>query len=157
MGAISGARPVLAQQIVIAPSLDQWQGFIAEASRRFGLPAAWIRAVMQAEAYAPGRVELLGNHTDYNQGLVLAGAIERGLRVGGERRNDGRVCLHSSAMGQLEIDLSDLRPQTEALWANYPLGVVRQLCAAGVEIGGFSATIEGDLPAGCGLSSSAAL
>ena len=112
---------------------------------------------MRAEAYAPGRVELLGNHTDYNQGLVLAAAIDRGLRVSGERRNDGRVCLSSSALGEVEIDLADLQPQTEGLWANYPLGVVRQLSDAGIGIEGFSATIEGNLPPGCGLSSSAAL
>src|SRR6185369_10955334 len=99
---------------------------------------------MPVEAYAPGRVELLGNHTDYNQGLVLAGAIDRGLRVSGERRNDGRVCLYSSALGQVEIDLADLQPQTEGLWANYPLGVVRQLSDTGIGIEGFSATIEGN-------------
>ena len=112
---------------------------------------------MQAEAYAPGRVELLGNHTDYNQGLVLAGAIDRGLRVTGEERSDRRISLRSTTMGSCEVALDDLQPQTEARWANYPLGVVRQLRDAGIEIGGFSATIEGNLPAGCGLSSSAAL
>jgi len=112
---------------------------------------------MPVEAYAPGRVELLGNHTDYNQGLVLAGAIDRGLRVSGERRNDGRICLSSSALGQVEVDLADLHPQTKGRWANYPLGVVRQLHDVGIAIEGFSATIEGNLPPGCGLSSSAAL
>jgi soluble lytic murein transglycosylase-like protein len=50
MGAITGARPVLAQQSATAPTLDRWQGFVAEASRRFGIPAAWIRAVMRAES-----------------------------------------------------------------------------------------------------------
>jgi soluble lytic murein transglycosylase-like protein len=50
MGALSGARPVLAQQSATAPTLDRWQGFVAEASQRFGLPPAWIRAVMRAES-----------------------------------------------------------------------------------------------------------
>jgi Transglycosylase SLT domain len=50
MGAISGARPVLAQQSATAPTLDRWQGFVAEASQRFDLPAAWVRAVMRAES-----------------------------------------------------------------------------------------------------------
>lgn len=50
MGAISGAEPIAAQEKATAPSLDKWQGFIAEASRRFGIPEAWIRAVMRAES-----------------------------------------------------------------------------------------------------------
>ena len=112
---------------------------------------------MRAEAFAPGRVELLGNHTDYNQGLVLAAAIDRGLKVSGERRVDGRIAIHSSARGEFEIRIEDLRPQDEPRWVNYVLGVVRELLDAGVPIEGFSARIEGDLPSGCGLSSSAAL
>ncbi len=112
---------------------------------------------MGAEAYAPGRVELLGNHTDYNQGLVLTAAIDRGLRVRGERRNDRRILLDSSAMGRFEIGLDELQPQAETRWANYILGVVRGLLDAGIAIEGFSAKIEGNLPGGCGLSSSAAL
>jgi galactokinase len=112
---------------------------------------------MRAEAYAPGRVELLGNHTDYNQGVVLAAAIDRGLKVSGERRHDGRITLRSSSMGRFEITVEDLRPENERRWVNYVLGVVRELLDAGLSIGGFSAEIEGDLPPGCGLSSSAAL
>jgi galactokinase len=60
-------------------------------------------------------------------------------------------------LGEVEVGLRDLRPQSENPWANYPLGVVRQLVEAGVPIEGFAARIEGDLPAGCGLASSAAL
>jgi galactokinase len=112
---------------------------------------------MRAEAYAPGRVELLGNHTDYNQGVVLAAAIDRGLKVSGERRSDGLITLRSSSLGQFEIRREDLQPQREPRWVNYVLGVVRELLDAGISIGGFSAEIEGDLPSGCGLSSSAAL
>ncbi len=112
---------------------------------------------MRVEAYAPGRVELLGNHTDYNQGLVLAAAIDRGLKVSGERRRDGLITLRSSSLGEFEIARDDLRPQTEPRWVNYVLGVVRELLDAGVSVDGFSAAIEGDLPSGCGLSSSAAL
>ncbi|HXA10545.1 MAG TPA: galactokinase family protein, partial [Chthoniobacterales bacterium] len=112
---------------------------------------------MRVEAYAPGRVELLGNHTDYNQGLVLAAAINRGLKVSGERRSDGLITLRSSSLGEFEIARDDLRPQTEPRWANYVLGVVRELLDAGISVDGFSAAIEGDLPSGCGLSSSAAL
>ena len=112
---------------------------------------------MRAAAYAPGRVELLGNHTDYNEGLVLAAAIDRGVRVSGARRSDQRIALRSSSLGEFEIACDGLRPQKEPGWVNYPLGVVRELLDAGIQVGGFSAEIESDLPSCCGLSSSAAL
>ena len=112
---------------------------------------------MQATAYAPGRVELLGNHTDYNEGLVFAAAIDRGVKVSGTRRDDQRIALRSDSLGELVIAIEDLQPQQDPGWANYPLGVVQGLLEAGVLIGGFTADIESDLPAGCGLSSSAAL
>ena len=106
-------------------------------------------------AYAPGRVELLGNHTDYNQGVVLAAAIDRGLTVSGTARADDIVALKSDAA--VEVPLSALYPQTEQRWANYPLGVVQQFVRAGHVLRGFDAAISGDVPAGAGLSSSAAL
>lgn len=112
---------------------------------------------MPTEACAPGRVELLGNHTDYNQGVVLGAAIDRRLKVRGERRSDGLITLRSVSLGQFEIRLENLRPQTDPRWVNYVLGVVRELFDAGLSIDGFSAEIEGDLPSGCGLSSSAAI
>ena len=112
---------------------------------------------MQAEAYAPGRVELLGNHTDYNEGLVLAAAINHGVKVSGARRSDQSIALRSTSLGEFVIASDDLRPQKEPGWVNYPLGVVRELRDAGIEVDGFSAEIESDLPSGCGLSSSAAL
>ena len=108
-----------------------------------------------ASVYAPGRVELLGNHTDYNQGVVLAAAIDRGLRLTGAARDDDVIALKSN--GHFEISLHSLQPQTQQRWVNYPLGVVQQFIAAGYEIGGFDAEISGNLPAGTGLSSSAAL
>lgn len=112
---------------------------------------------MRAEAHAPGRVELLGNHTDYNQGVVLAAAIDRGLKVHGERRGDGLIALRSPLLGEFEITIENLQPQKEPRWVNYALGVVRELLDEGIPIDGFSAEIEGNLPSGCGLSSSAAL
>ncbi|PYI77074.1 MAG: hypothetical protein DMF04_07280 [Verrucomicrobia bacterium] len=61
---------------------------------------------MSAEAYAPGRVELLGNHTDYNEGVVLGAAIDRGLNVTGERREDGLIVVHSALLGN-HIDYNE--------------------------------------------------
>jgi galactokinase len=100
---------------------------------------------------------LLGNHTDYNQGVVLAAAIDRGLTVSGIRRNDEVIRL-SSRLTNTEINasLSELRPRTKDSWANYALGVVKEFRAAGYEIGGFAADVSGDVPSGAGLSSSAA-
>jgi galactokinase len=109
-----------------------------------------------AEAYAPGRVELLGNHTDYNQGLVLGAAIDRGLTVTGQRRDDGLIVITSATLGSLQIPGTELQPQKKQRWANYALGVARQLRSLGIPVDNFSAHVDGNLPAGCGLSSSAA-
>jgi hypothetical protein len=92
---------------------------------------------MPTEACAPGRVELLGNHTDYNQGVVLAAAIDRRLKVSGERRSDGVITLRSVSLGKFEIRRENLRPQSEPRWVNYVLGVVRELLDAGLSIDGF--------------------
>ncbi len=104
---------------------------------------------------APGRVEFLGNHTDYNRGLVLAAALDRRVTITGEARADRRVILISHE--RVEINLEALQPLPDHSWANYPLGVMEQFRQAGHPLGGFEATISSDLPAGAGLGSSAAL
>jgi len=119
--------------------------------------ASSSRDVTPVSGYAPGRVELLGNHTDYNQGVVLAAAIDRGLTVTGVRRDDDLIQLSSKLIdAEISASLSDLEPRLDERWANYALGVVRGFRAAGCELGGFSANVSGDLPPGAGLSSSAA-
>ena len=80
-----------------------------------------------AIAHAPGRVELLGNHTDYNEGVVLGAAIDRRLTVRGKQREDGMIVIHSDAMGEIQVRRSDLRPLARRRWANYALGVVANL------------------------------
>jgi galactokinase len=113
--------------------------------------------MIRAEAYAPGRVELLGNHTDYNEGLVLGAAIDRGLNITGERRDDELIVLNSSTFGSVRIGRAELQPQKEHRWANYALGVASELISTGVPIDTFAVQIAGNLPAACGLSSSAAV
>jgi len=111
------------------------------------------------QAYAPGRVELLGNHTDYNDGVVLAAAIDRGVTITGELSGDSILLLQSDG-APVRHDLDYRWPEPLAgqnKWANYPLGVVRMLLEEGYEVPGFSASISSDLPVGAGLSSSAAL
>jgi galactokinase len=109
-------------------------------------------------AYAPGRVELLGNHTDYNQGYVLSAAIDRGVTLVGEATGSPSTTLHSVALEQSYETSSDrLVPNEEHEWANYPLGVLDVFQKEGLPVCGFRAEIESTLPLGAGLSSSAAL
>ena len=109
-------------------------------------------------AFAPGRVELLGNHTDYNEGVVLAAALDRGVTLRGERRSDGRIALRSRHFDRrVEVFVSDFAPLRDDAWANYPLGVVHQFQQLGISIDGFEAEIDTDLALGAGVSSSAAL
>jgi galactokinase len=106
-------------------------------------------------ACAPGRVELLGNHTDYNEGVVLGAAINRLITVSGVK-NDRSIRLSSADFGEVEIQPAELRPLQEGRWANYILGVADELRNLHVPIRGFTADVSGDLPIGAGLSSSAA-
>ena len=111
---------------------------------------------MRARAYAPGRVELLGNHTDYNEGVVLGAAIDRGLSIIGENREEDLITINSMSIGRAEVRCKELRAQTKQPWVNYALGVINELKSLGIPIAGFSADLDGNLPAGSGLSSSAA-
>ncbi len=109
-------------------------------------------------AYAPGRVELLGNHTDYNQGYVLSAAIDRGVTMMGELTGSSCTELRSIALDQsFETAADRLVPSEEHEWANYPLGVLDVFGKEGLPVSGFRAEIESTLPLGAGLSSSAAL
>ena len=107
----------------------------------------------------PGRVELLGNHTDYNDGVVLSAAINFAVTARGAKRSDDTVTLRSAlSPGAVDLSLAAISKQTgDAAWANYPLGVVHFLREAGHAVGGFEMSVDSDLPVGAGLSSSAAL
>ena len=107
-------------------------------------------------AYAPGRVELLGNHTDYNEGVVLGAAINRFIRIAGAKQA-GSIRIRSSSFGEVEIDATELRPLIEKRWANHLLGVADELRRLNVPVRGFTAEVTGDLPVSAGLSSSAAV
>jgi galactokinase len=107
-------------------------------------------------ACAPGRVELLGNHTDYNEGVVLGAAINRFIKVSGAR-DQRSIRIKSAAFGEVEIDALELPRLRAGHWANYIVGVAAELRDLGVPVRGFEADVRGDLPIGAGLSSSAAL
>jgi galactokinase len=107
-------------------------------------------------AFAPGRIELLGNHTDYNEGVVLSAAIDLGVTVRGERTEDGRIAISSEGFAPVEIPAGVALKPTGG-WSDYALGVAAILRGNGVEIGGFRAEYSSTLPVGAGLSSSAAM
>jgi len=108
-------------------------------------------------AFAPGRVELLGNHTDYNEGLALAAAIHLGVTVQADRINTDLIEVSSDTNGRAaSASLKNLQRLEDEPWANYPIGVVKTLREAGFEIGGLRLRVSSDLPPGSGLSSSAA-
>ena len=111
---------------------------------------------MDCTSFAPGRVELLGNHTDYNAGVVLSAALDLGISARGRKRDDGQVSLTSEGMdGKVTADVADLASRQE--WSDYPLGVARVLRDAGYPVAGFEADFSSTLPVGAGLSSSAAM
>jgi len=106
--------------------------------------------------FAPGRVELLGNHTDYNAGVVLSAAIQLGITATGRRRDDGVIRLTSDGMEEVTIPAGGELARS-GKWSDYPLGVAEMLAQAGGQRGGFEAHFSSTLPLGAGLSSSAAL
>jgi galactokinase len=107
---------------------------------------------------APGRVNLIGEHTDYNQGWVLPIAIERGIQMEVRRRDDHRAVLHSAKKTQaVQVDLSTPIQPGDVSWGRYVEGVLAGYQKLGWIIPGFEAHITATLPSGGGLSSSAAL
>lgn len=112
---------------------------------------------------APGRVNLIGEHTDYNDGFVLPLALPHTCRVEAARRDDGVLRLHSTAApgGVTEVRVEGLTPQgatgDRGGWAAYPAGVVWAMREAGLQVGGADLHFDSSVPTGAGLSSSAAL
>lgn len=112
---------------------------------------------MPFATFAPGRVEILGNHTDYNGGVVLSAAIQLGVTATGDPLPDGRIELSSEGFEGMEKFDRRSGLQRSGRWSDYPLGVAELLARAGAGRGGFSIRFSSTLPGGAGLSSSAAL
>ncbi|RJP32816.1 MAG: galactokinase [Candidatus Omnitrophota bacterium] len=111
-----------------------------------------------AASKAPGRVEILGNHTDYNGGYVLTVALDKAITIHGERLDEPFVTVYSSVFDEENrFPIHELQRDPNHPWANYVKGVLFELKQAGIEWGGFRAVIAGNLPIGAGVSSSAAL
>jgi len=106
---------------------------------------------------SPGRVNLIGEHTDYNNGFVLPAAIDKDILFGITPRNDNKISIFSIDFNE-EVNLEIINIQnSEKSWANYLIGVVDQLIKSGKKIKGFNCVFGGDIPIGAGLSSSAAI
>jgi len=108
---------------------------------------------------SPGRINIIGEHTDYNDGFVLPAAIDK-KSVFKLKRNGSEKTASFTASNMEEVysfDLTEFQPLSEGGWQNYVMGVVRELQKLGAEFSGFDAWFEGDVPIGGGMSSSAAL
>lgn len=107
---------------------------------------------------SPGRINFIGEHTDYNNGFVLPAAIDKEVRIAISAREDNEIHLFALDLEEtFMITLQDLKPVTEVNWPNYILGVVAQFLKKGLFIKGFNAILTSDVPMGAGLSSSAAI
>jgi galactokinase len=109
---------------------------------------------------APGRVNLIGEHTDYNDGYVLPMAIDRDVRVAAATRSDRQVRVVALTLEPDEartFSLDGLQPDPVVRWTNYVRGVLALLERAGHRLGGLDLVFAGDVPVGAGLSSSAAV
>jgi galactokinase len=109
-------------------------------------------------AFAPGRVNLIGEHTDYNEGFVLPAAVDRGVAVAGRRVPGEIFTLHAVDLGESCTFArgDELKRDPEHSWADYFKGVVWALSKRGIDVPTCEAAITGDIPQGAGLSSSAA-
>jgi galactokinase len=117
---------------------------------RFGTAASIYRA--------PGRVNLIGEHTDYNDGFVLPAAIDFYCWAAVAPRRDRKLVIHSENFNEtVEAGLDSLSPLERKHWANYPVGVAWALAQAGKPLSGANLYISGEVPLGAGLSSSAAV
>jgi galactokinase len=111
-----------------------------------------------AVASAPGRVNLIGGHTDYNDGFVLPAAIDRRTVAAARPREDRTVRVHTTDFdATAAFDLDGIEPTDEAAWSDYPKGVAQHLLARGHAVGGADLALVGGVPMGAGLSSSAAV
>jgi galactokinase len=107
---------------------------------------------------APGRVNLIGEHTDYAEGFVMPAAINFATLAGISPRADGKIAIFSENYGQVRyFDAAELPPKAGKHWTDYPLGVISILAGEGNAIPGFSLSLWGDVPLGSGLSSSASV
>ena len=139
------AKPVRTDKITDAV-VELKEKFI----RRYRTPPTVVQA--------PGRVNLIGEHTDYNDGFVLPAAIQLQTSIAFAPRQDGKLVLHSENYSEeAEFRLDELPAKARGHWSDYVVGVAQKLRERGTHLKGASLSIHGDVPQGAGLSSSASL
>ncbi len=107
---------------------------------------------------SPGRINIIGEHTDYNEGFVLPAAIDRAAYIAISLRNNDEIHLMAMDLNEtFSININDLQPVGDISWPNYILGAVNQFRKKGIPLQGFNAVLTSDVPIGAGLSSSAAV
>jgi galactokinase len=130
---------------------ERTESVVQAFSQQFGGRPTWV-------TIGPGRVNLIGEHTDYNDGFVLPVAIKRDVQLALRPREDAIVRIYSLEYDDWgEFDLDHIAFQTDALWINYLQGVADVLQKRGIGLRGFDAVLSGNVPRASGLSSSAAL
>ncbi|HEY1020380.1 MAG TPA: galactokinase [Sediminibacterium sp.] len=107
---------------------------------------------------SPGRVNIIGEHTDYNGGFVLPAAIDKAAYIAVSLRDDTQINLTALDLNETYVTtVSDIKPAVEVNWPNYILGAAAQFIKRGIPLPGFNAVLTSDVPMGAGLSSSAAV
>ena len=107
---------------------------------------------------SPGRINIIGEHTDYNDGFVLPAAINKAAYLAIALRDDDEIHLIAADLNEtFSISLNELKPANDVIWPNYILGSVAQFIKKGIPLKGFNAVLSSDVPIGAGLSSSAAV
>lgn len=117
--------------------------------RRYGQPDVCVKS--------PGRINLLGEHTDYNDGYVMPAAIDLAVYIAASKRSDQELKWFAADLNQTYEGNTEQLNRSTIGWPDYWLGAIQQLQMAGHKINGFNAIVKADLPIGAGLSSSAAL
>ncbi|GAA4303951.1 galactokinase [Aestuariibaculum suncheonense] len=108
--------------------------------------------------FSPGRINIIGEHTDYNDGFVFPAAVNKGI-VAAFQKNDSdtSVAYAIDVDDTIEFSVNSIQPLAKESWGNYVLGVIAEIQKKGITVGNFNVVFSGNIPAGSGMSSSAAL
>lgn len=108
--------------------------------------------------FSPGRINIIGEHTDYNDGFVFPAAVNKGIIAALGKSNSNKTTVHASDFNDtIKFSINNIAPLTKESWGNYILGVINEIQKKGKTVGDFNMVFGGDIPSGSGMSSSAAL
>jgi len=108
--------------------------------------------------YSPGRINIIGEHTDYNEGFVFPAAVDKGIVAAIQKSDSNTSIAYAVDKNEtIEFSLNTLKPKPQGCWENYVLGVVSEIQNRSKTLGNFRIAFGGDIPGGAGMSSSAAL